>query len=55
MAEQSQPQQPPVKQATVIAPQHHVHPRSHSGAEAAAGIVPSHGISINLPDSSGGL
>ncbi|KAI7359844.1 Pkinase-domain-containing protein [Hortaea werneckii] len=53
MAEQSQ--QPPVKQATVIAPQHHVHPRSHSGAEAAAGIVPSHGISINLPDSSGGL
>ncbi|GAB1734877.1 hypothetical protein NU195Hw_Modified_663t1 [Hortaea werneckii] len=53
MAEQSQ--QPPVKQATVIAPQHHVHPRSQSGAEAAAGIVPSHGISINLPDSSGGL
>ncbi|KAI7259215.1 Pkinase-domain-containing protein [Hortaea werneckii] len=53
MAEQSQ--QPPLKQATVIAPQHHVHPRSHSGAEAAAGIVPSHGISINLPDGSGGL
>ncbi|KAI7192544.1 hypothetical protein KC352_g21350, partial [Hortaea werneckii] len=56
MAEQpQQPQQPSVKQATLIAPQHHVHPRSHSGAEAAAGIVPSHGISINLPDSSGGL
>jgi calcium/calmodulin-dependent protein kinase kinase 2 len=28
------------------------HPRSHSEAEAAAGIVPSHGISIKLPDDS---
>lgn len=26
------------------------HPRSHSENEAAPGIVPSHGISINLPD-----
>ncbi|KAK5716323.1 hypothetical protein LTR17_016437 [Elasticomyces elasticus] len=26
------------------------HPRSHSEAEAAAGIVPNHGISINFPD-----
>jgi len=30
------------------------HPRSHSEAEAAAGIVPSHGISINLPETAPG-
>ncbi|TKA28895.1 hypothetical protein B0A50_03306 [Salinomyces thailandicus] len=49
------PTRPPNEPPSSISPQHHVHPRSHSEAEANAGVVATHGISINLPDSGVGL